>query len=195
MLFGNTSRFCCLVEVATTHGILSGSKTISKSAPMGFIGFSHRLRGAKKNKRAPLRCARACGARKEFLHPLPSTYPFSAQARLGPYWANLWPRLRRWIVKWCKISCGSRKALWWRQELKAHSIEALQPLAISLWLLAWCLSCGHSSGPNVFNIRRRGLLHPSKPKSGLTGDPAACARKIWKISGRSTGRSACATQT
>jgi hypothetical protein len=41
-----------------------------------------------------LRCAaRACGARKEFLACLPSSYPFSAQARLGPRWANLSSRL------------------------------------------------------------------------------------------------------
>jgi hypothetical protein len=33
--------------------------------------------------RAPLCCARACGTRNCFLSPLPSTYPFSAQARLG----------------------------------------------------------------------------------------------------------------
>ena len=28
--------------------------------------------------------------------------------------------------------------------------------------------------PKCVHIRRRGLLHPSKPKSGLAGDPAAC---------------------
>ena len=48
--------------------------------------------------RAPLRCALACGARKDPFFSLPSAYPFSAQARLGPRWANLSSRLRRFIL-------------------------------------------------------------------------------------------------
>jgi hypothetical protein len=42
-----------------------------------------------------LRCAarRPAAARNCSFALLPSTYPFSAQARLGPYWANLATRL------------------------------------------------------------------------------------------------------
>ena len=35
-----------------------------------------------------VRCARACGARKVFFLSLPSAYPFSAQARLGPHFVS-----------------------------------------------------------------------------------------------------------
>ena len=39
--------------------------------------------------RTPLRYARAFGrAERTICVPLPSTYPFSAQARLGPCWDN-----------------------------------------------------------------------------------------------------------
>ena len=47
---------------------------------------------------APLRCARAYGVRKDIFLSLPSAYPFSAQARLGPRWANLSSRLRRFTL-------------------------------------------------------------------------------------------------
>jgi hypothetical protein len=42
-----------------------------------------------------LRCAarRPAAARNHSFAPLPSTYPFSAQARLGPCWANFTTRL------------------------------------------------------------------------------------------------------
>src|SRR6476661_7453076 len=42
-----------------------------------------------------LRCAarQPAAARKDLYLSLPSTYPFSAQARLGLCWANLWSRL------------------------------------------------------------------------------------------------------
>ena len=43
--------------------------------------------------RASLCFARACGSEESFFATLPSTYPFSAQARLGPCWAILSSRL------------------------------------------------------------------------------------------------------
>jgi hypothetical protein len=57
------------------------------------FGLSFSGEGLKFFIRAPLRCARATGARKDLFFSLPSASPFSAQARLGPRWANLWSRL------------------------------------------------------------------------------------------------------
>jgi len=55
------------------------------------------LKAAKTRlARSAFGCARACGARNGFFLLLTQHLPLQrAVARLGPYWANLWPRLRR----------------------------------------------------------------------------------------------------
>jgi hypothetical protein len=60
---------------------------------------------------APRCCAQAYGIRKEFFSHFPSAYPFSAQARFGPRWANLFSRLRRFLLVAMTVSlalCDSR---------------------------------------------------------------------------------------
>jgi len=62
------------------------------------VGFSRRGSFFGFFSVASLRCAKASAARKDLFLSLPSAYPFSAQARLGPRWANLLSRLRRFIL-------------------------------------------------------------------------------------------------
>jgi hypothetical protein len=65
----------------------------------------NRIRSKIIRKARALHCAsrRACGARNHSFAPSPSTYPFSAQARLGPCWANFTTRLTALsvgVVRW-----------------------------------------------------------------------------------------------